>query len=112
MDYEAWIGTRWRAACNMRLPKGDLSPGDTFTYDAACAVLKLDPVQWLAVGNAQQLSDAPSLADTLDRRAGGKGRLAKALERPSEAFAADAPAPEPPAPIEADSAAPDAAGGE
>lgn len=110
MDYELWIGTRWRAACNMRLPKGALAPGDTFTYDAACAALKLDPAQWLAVGNAEQLSDAPSLADTLERRT-GKGRLAKALERPVEAFAADAPAPGPPAPTEADSAAPDAVGG-
>ena len=38
-DYTSWIGTRWEARCQMRLPKGNLGVGDTFTYDAECAAL-------------------------------------------------------------------------
>lgn len=80
MDYTEWIGTRWEARCSMRLPKGNVGVGDTFTYDAACAALKLDPVAWLAVGNAAQLEAAPSLAETVDARGGKRRRDAFAFE--------------------------------
>jgi hypothetical protein len=80
MDYTEWIGTRWEARCAMRLPKGNVGVGDTFTYDAACAALKLDPVAWLAVGNAVQLEAAPSLAETVEVRGGKRRRDAFAFE--------------------------------
>ena len=80
MDYTEWIGTRWEARCSMRLPKGNVGVGDTFTYDAACAALKLDPVAWLAVGNAVQLGAAPSLAETVEVRSGKRRRDAFAFE--------------------------------
>lgn len=72
-EFTSWIGTRWEARCAMRLPKGGVDVGDTFTYDAACAAQRLDPGFWLAVGNAVQLDAAPSLAETVDRKAKGKG---------------------------------------
>jgi len=72
-DFEHWIGTRWEARCQMRLPKGGLSVGDTFTYDSACAALKLDPASWLAIGNAVQLDAAPALSETVERKGGKRG---------------------------------------
>lgn len=71
-DYTSWIGTRWEARCQMRLPKGNLGVGDTFTYDAACAALKLDPVLWERIGNAVQLAAPPRLSDTVAGKAKGK----------------------------------------
>lgn len=67
-EFTSWIGTRWEARCAMRLPKGGVDVGDTFTYDAACAAQRLDPGFWLTVGNAVQLDAAPSLAETVDRK--------------------------------------------
>lgn len=64
-DYTSWIGTRWEARCQMRLPKGNVGVGDTFTYDAACAALKLNPLSWEQIGNAVQLAAPPGLADTV-----------------------------------------------
>ena len=74
MDYSEWIGSTWVARCAMRLPKGGILPGDTFTYDAACAALKLDPASWLAIGNAEQLDAAPALSETVERRSGKRKR--------------------------------------
>lgn len=71
-DYQSWIGTRWEARCQMRLPKGNIGVGDTFTYDAACAALKLDPVLWERIGNAVQLAAPPRLSDTVKGKASGK----------------------------------------
>ena len=71
-DYTSWIGTRWEARCQMRLPKGNVGVGDTFTYDTACAALRLDPVSWLAIGNAVQLAAPPRLSDTVKGKANGK----------------------------------------
>lgn len=74
MDYSEWIGTVWEARCDMRLPKGGVSVGDTFTYDDACAALKLDPVSWQAIGNAVRLDAAPALSETVERRSGKRKR--------------------------------------
>lgn len=71
-DYTRWIGTRWEARCQMRLPKGGVGLGDTFTYDAACAALRLNPAQWLAIGNAVQLAAPPRLSDTVKGKANGR----------------------------------------
>ncbi len=49
----------------MRLPKGNVGVGDTFTYDAACAALKLNPLSWEQIGNAVQLAAPLGLADTV-----------------------------------------------
>lgn len=83
MDVSEWIGTRWRARCNMVLPKGSLAVGDTFTFDARCAAFGLRPDQWLAAGNAERLDagDAPLSAIVAERAVspprglkGGRGR--------------------------------------
>lgn len=71
-DYTSWIGTRWEARCQMRLPKGNIGIGDTFTYDAACAALKLNPLSWEQIGNAVQLAAPPRLSDTVAGKAKGR----------------------------------------
>lgn len=92
-----WIGTRWTARCRMEIPKGQLAPGDTFTFDAKCAALGLRPDQWLASGNAERLDagEAPLSAVVAERAAspprglrGGRGRP---VEPPTEIPADDAP---------------------
>lgn len=109
-DYQSWIGTRWEARCQMRLPKGNVGVGDTFTYDAACAALRLDPVSWQSIGNAVQLAAPPGLADTVDGKVRRADRADRDRTRNGFAFKSnpleDAPVA---APATADDAATDAA---
>lgn len=50
---QSWVGTRWRAACNMRLPGvGRIAPGDEFTFTEAMTG-KCVPEMWIAAGNAE-----------------------------------------------------------
>lgn len=65
MSNNPWIGTRWRARCAMRLPKGPIGPGDEFTYDEACAALDLRPDAWLEAGNAEQIKAPRPLSETV-----------------------------------------------
>lgn len=107
-DYLKWIGTRWEARCQMRLPKGNVGVGDTFTYDAACAALRLDPISWELIGNAVQLAAPPRLSDTVAGKAKGRrGDGFTFTSSPLDVTAADdLPIA---APATADDAAPDAA---
>lgn len=49
-----WVGKRFIARCLMHLPdQGEKTPGDEFTFTAACARMGLKPESWLAIGNAE-----------------------------------------------------------
>lgn len=65
MDNKQWIGTRWRARCAMRLPKGPVGIGDEFVFDKACAELGLRPDVWLEVGNAEQIKAPKPLSESV-----------------------------------------------
>jgi len=49
----SWIGTRWRAATLLRLPGGDVAPGEEFTFTEALERAGYVPDMWLRAGNAE-----------------------------------------------------------